>query len=223
MKKKTRILVADDHNIVRQSIITMIETNPSMMVVAEAENGEKMIEEYFKHKPDVVLSDISMPHVNGLDAVKSLIAKDPDAKVIFLSIHNTDEYIYKSFIIGASGLIGKDILKGELFFAIETVAGGGKYFNGKSEEEVEKIKNLYRDKDISSAEEQVEQLTHREKEVLKALSLGLTSEEIADRLILSKRVVEVTRMNIMQKLGLKSFHHLIRFAVEFFYKENNQN
>jgi len=216
--KKIRILVADDHNIVRQSIVGLIEANPEVCIIAEAEDGEKLVEKYFKFKPDVVVTDISMPRLNGLEAAKKILASDSKAKIIFLSIHNTDEYIYKCLKIGAKGLVGKDILIGELINAIETVAQGERYFLGKNETEIKKIANGIENKKITDTGSLVEQLTHREKEVLRSLSLGLTSEEIADKLIVSKRVVDITRMSIMEKLGLKTLHQLIRFAVEYWYE-----
>lgn len=219
---KIRILVADDHTIVRQSIIGLIDDHPEFCVVAEVEDGSKIIDKYLKFKPDIVISDISMPRVNGLEAAKSLIARDPKAKIIFLSIHNTDEYIFKSYKTGARGLIGKDILKGELFNAIQTVANGGLYFLGRSENEIHDIVNSYEKKNISGSIEKIELLSHREKEILECLSLGLTSEEIAEKLILGKRVVDVARASIMEKLGIKNAHNLIRFAVEYFYKRNHK-
>jgi len=216
--KKIRVLIADDHNIVRQSIVSLIESSPDMLVVAEAEDGQKIIEKYFHFKPDVVITDISMPRMNGLEAAKTLLAKNPSAKIIFLSIYNTDEYIYKTLKVGAMGLIGKDILKGELLEAIRTVAAGEKYFTAKSEEELEALLKRYDEFGLSGTGSKMDLLNHREKEVLKYISQGLTSEEIAIKLYVSKRTVDVTRISIMNKLGIKTAHQLIRFAVEYAYK-----
>ena len=216
--KKKRILIADDHNIVRQSIVSLIDANEDMYVVAEAEDGQKLVEKYFQFKPDIVLTDISMPRMNGLEAVKNLISKDPSAKVIFLSMHNTDEYIYKALKAGACGLIGKDILKGELVEAIRTVAAGGKYFVGKSEEELNAVIKRYDEISLKDNGTPIDLLNHREKEVLKYISMGLTSDEIATKIFVSKRTVDVTRIAIMEKLGIKTSHQLIRFAVEYAYK-----
>ncbi len=216
--KKIRILIADDHNIVRQSIVGLIESCDEMYVVGEAEDGNKLIEKYLHFKPDVVISDISMPRMSGLEAAEILLSKDPLAKVIFLSIYNTDEYIYKSLKVGALGLIGKDILKGELIEAIKTVAAGEKYFSGKMDEEIEAIRKRYEDISLKGTGSKIESLNHREKEVLKYISHGLTSEEIATKLYVSKRTVDVTRIALMEKLHVKTAHQLIRFAVEYAYK-----
>lgn len=220
--KRIRILVADDHTIVRQSIIALIESESNFCVVAEADNGEKLVEKYFRFKPAIVITDISMPRVNGLEAVKSIIARDTKAKIIFLSIHNTDDYIYKAFKTGASGLIGKDSLQGELKNAIETVIDGEKYFMGKSDDDIKKIIETYERNDLTDSVSKVEHLSHREIQILKCLSQGLTTDEIVDKLILGKRVVEVTRSSIMAKLGIKTYHNLIRFAVEYYYKKDVQ-
>lgn len=218
---KIRILIADDHTIVRQSIIGLIDGHPDFCVVAEVEDGSKIIDKYIKFKPDIVISDISMPRVNGLEAAKSLLARDPEAKIIFLSVHNNDEYIFKSYNAGARGLIGKDILKGELFNAIHIIANGGLYFLGRNENEINNIVCSYANKNISGTGEKIELLSHREKEILECLSLGLTSDEIAEKLILGKRVVDFARASIMEKLGIKNFHNLMRFAVEYYYKRDH--
>ena len=216
--KKVRILIADDHNIVRQSIVSLIETSPDMFVVAEAEDGQKIIEKYFQFKPDVVITDISMPRMSGMEAAEVLLSKDSSTKIIFLSIHNSDEYIYKSLKAGACGLIGKDILKGELIEAIRSVAEGEKYFSGKSEEELNSIVKRYDEISLKGTGSKIDLLNHREREVLKYISQGLTSEEIATKLYVSKRTVDVTRISIMDKLDIKTAHQLIRFAVEYAYK-----
>jgi len=189
-----------------------------MFVVAEAEDGQKMIEKYFQFKPDVVITDISMPRMSGMEAAEVLLSKDSSTKIIFLSIHNSDEYIYKSLKAGACGLIGKDILKGELIEAIRSVAEGEKYFSGKSEEELNSIVKRYDEISLKGTGSKIDLLNHREREVLKYISQGLTSEEIATKLYVSKRTVDVTRISIMDKLDIKTAHQLIRFAVEYAYK-----
>lgn len=221
--KKIRLLVADDHNIVRQGIINILEEYPDMIVVAEADDGQSLKEKYFQFKPDIILSDISMPRVNGIDAIKNLLIDDPNAKVIFLTIYNSDEFIYETSRLGAYGLVGKDVLKGELINSIRTVAGGEKYFMGKSDEELAAIKKRYELLTMENKDSNVESLTHREIEVLHFIAQGLTSEEIADKLFISKRTIDKVRSVLMEKLKIKSLPQLIRFAVEYSYKNKDKD
>ncbi len=218
--RRIRILVADDHTIVRESIMALIAKNDNFCVVAEAEDGVKLEEKFFKFNPDIAVTDISMPRVNGLEAIKSILRRDKNARIIFLSIYSTDDYIYKAFKAGAKGLIGKECLEGDLYNAIETVHDGGLYFMGRSDDEVNKIVERYERKDITNINDAVELLSHREIQILKCLSQGLTTDEIVEKLILGKRVVEVARSSIMAKLGIKTYHNLIRFAVEYYYDKD---
>jgi DNA-binding NarL/FixJ family response regulator len=216
-----RVLAADDHNIVRQAIVEIIDANPDLCVVAEAEDGEAMIRKYSKFRPDIVLTDISMPRLNGLEAVKLLLEKEPGAKVIFLSMFTNDEYIYKSLKVGAKGLIGKDILKGELAEAIKTVAAGGIYYPARSEKDLHEIVKRYDALSLEKPKSKIDLLNAREKKVLKLLSEGLSSEEIGIKLYISTKTVSKARSSIMEKLQIKSFHHLIRFAVEYFFDKQD--
>ena len=221
MIKTIRILIADDHNVVRQGIINLIESNPELIIVAEAADGQTMIEKYSQSRPDVVVTDLNMPKMNGLEAGKIILSKDSSAKIIFLTINNTDEYIYEGLRIGAKGLIGKNILKGELIRAIQIVADGGTYFMGKSDDELALIKKQFDERDISGSKSLVDKLDPREKQILNYLSMGLTSEEIAGKLFISKRTVELARSKMMEKLKIKSFHQMIRFAVEYSFKNKD--
>lgn len=219
--KKIRLLIADDHNIVRQGLISILEDHPNIVVVAEAEDGESMYEKYFAFKPDIVLTDISMPRMNGIDASKKILAKDKDAKIIFLTMHNSEEYIYKAIKIGVSGLITKDVIKGELVDAIETVAEGNDYFCRISEEGIKNIKNKFEKINNRMQSANTSLLTEREKDILKYISQGFTSEEIAGLLSIGRRTVDITRSAIMEKLNIKTLPQLIRFAVELTYFNND--
>ncbi len=215
--KKIRLLIADDHNIVRQGLVSILEEQKNFVIVAEAEDGETMYEKYFAFKPDVVLTDISMPKLNGIDASKKILANDKHAKIIFLTMHNSEEYIYKAIKIGVSGLITKDVIKGELIDAIETVAEGGTYFCKISEEGLKKIRNKFEKSNDKLEATNTSLLTEREKEILKYISQGFTSDEIAELLMLGRRSVDRIRSSIMEKLNIKTLPQLIRFAVELTY------
>lgn len=222
--EKIRILYVDDHNIVRKCIGALIEENPKYVIVAEAEDGQKLIQKYVHHKPDIVITDISMPRMNGMEGVKNILTKDSSAKILFLTVNTSDNYIAHSIKLGVLGLVGKDITRGELYTAIDEVAAGRQYFLGKSDAELKKIINKFNSNSFGPDFDKYDILTHREKEVVNCIAEGFTSEEIAQKLILSKRVIDAARSSIMKKLGINNLHQLIKFSVEcaYHFKMENQ-
>ncbi|MFA5805023.1 MAG: response regulator transcription factor [Melioribacteraceae bacterium] len=213
--QKIRLLLADDHNILRQGLVNMLEKYDDFCIVAEAEDGYSMINKYFKFHPDVVLCDIEMPGMNGLEAAQEILEKDKKAKIIFLSMHNSDEYVYKILQINASGLIPKEIIKNELVTAIRTVANGEKYFMGKSDQDVEKIKARFSNlKGVYESKKSLN-LNALEGKILLLVAEGKTSQEIADILHKAKRTIDSSRAIIMNKLNLKTLPQLIKYAVQF--------
>ena len=213
--QKIRLLLADDHNILRQGLVNMLEKYDDFCIVAEAEDGYSMINKYFKFHPDVVLCDIEMPGMNGLEAAQEILEKDKKAKIIFLSMHNSDEYVYKILQINASGLIPKEIIKNELVTAIRIVANGEKYFMGKSDQDVEKIKARFSNlKGVYESKKSLN-LNALEGKILLLVAEGKTSQEIADILHKAKRTIDSSRAIIMNKLNLKTLPQLIKYAVQF--------
>ena len=212
--KNIRILLCDDHSLLREGIISLLKTEKDLLIVGEAENGQELIDKYFQLKPDMIMTDIKMPGITGTDAVKIIKEKDPDVRALFLSMHEGNEFIYYTFKAGGSGLINKNIIKGELVYAIRTILNGDLYFGpdidsyklGEIIEQYEnKNRNLKGNYDI----------TPRETEILKLIGEGFTSVAIADKLDVSKRTIDTHRANLVQKLELKSLPELIRFAVTF--------
>lgn len=217
-----RLLLADDHNIVRQGLINIFEKYDDMCVIAEAEDGLTLIKKYFSYKPDIVVTDIEMPDVNGIEAAEQIIKQDPGAKIVFLTMHNTDDYIYKILEINASGIVSKEIIGTELIYAVRKIAAGEKYYMGKSEEEIDKIRWKFSDKKKREFDSPSFALTPIEKKVLLLIAEGKTSIEIADSLGKAKRTVDTIRSSIMSKLNLQSLPQLIRYAVHYsFYKKGN--
>ncbi|HKI78651.1 MAG TPA: response regulator transcription factor [Ignavibacteriaceae bacterium] len=215
-EKNIRILLGDDHSLLREGITSILQNEKDLFIVGEAENGVELVDKYFKLKPDIVITDITMPKMSGTDASKKIKRKEPEAKILFLSMHEGEEYIYYTYKAGGSGLVNKNIIKGELIFAIRKVLNGEFYFGpdidsnilGKIIESYSSDYNYLKNKynlDISE----------REVDVLHLIGDGLSSTEIADKLGVGKRTIDTHRINLMQKLNLKNLPALIRFAVNF--------
>lgn len=210
-----KILVADDHTLFRQGIIRLLSDNSNFVIVAEAENGNELYKKYFQVRPDVVLADISMPELSGLQAFEKIKAKDNSAKVLFLSMFESSDYVYEVYKSGAMGLINKNILEGELHLAIQTVYGGKKYFGSKWSED--SLKKLVKDFEPSTEFKVYSAIkfSSKEMQILKLISKGSTSREIADKLGLSKRAIDYYRSNLMRKSRVKTQTDLMKFALAF--------
>jgi DNA-binding NarL/FixJ family response regulator len=212
-----RILLSDDHSLLREGIISLLKNEKDLLIVGEAANGQELIEKYFQLKPDLIITDIKMPVMNGTDAVKKISQGDPNVKALFLSMHEGSEYIYYTYRAGGSGLINKNIVKGELIYAIRTILEGGLYFGpGIDSKKLDEIIRQYENtgKNITGKFSSYD-LTPREIEILNLIGEGNTSLDIAKKFDLSKRTVDSHRSNLMQKLNLKSLPELMRFAVTF--------
>lgn len=214
--KYIRVLLADDHTLFRNGIISLLEGEKDIYVVGEVENGKDLPDKYFEIMPDLVLLDISMPGKSGLEAAREIKQKDHKAKLLFLSMHEEDEYIYHCLKAGAMGLINKNITKGELVLAIKKVSEGLSYFrNNLSEEQIKLIYNKYDRSLYKRPTFTKDSLTSREKNVIKLIGKGLTSNEIAQQLNISKRTVDSFRSSIMQKLNIKNLPELIKYAIGY--------
>ena len=221
-KKNIRILVCDDHAIVRSGIVKLLENESWIYLVGEAENGEDLIRKFEICRPDVILVDISMPILSGIDAVKRIKKDYPDVKVLFLSILFDDQYVYSAIKVGALGLVSKSISNGELLYALREVSLGKKYFGPLyDDKKIKEITAKYDGSTNISLDNASAKLSIREEYVLKYISQGLMSEDIADKMNLGKRTVDKIRTEIMQKFDLKSLPALISFAVR--YTENKKN
>jgi len=223
--QKIRLLLADDHNILRQGLVNILERYDDFCIVAEAEDGYNMVNKYFSFHPDVVLCDIEMPGMNGLEAAQEILERDKSAKILFLSMHNSDEYVYKILQINAYGLIPKEIIKNELVTSIRTVAKGEKYFMGKSDQEVEKIKARFSNLKGVYERKKSLNLNSLEEKILLLVAEGKTSQEIADILHKAKRTIDSSRAIIMNKLNLETLPQLIKYAVQYSFsrKTNGDN
>lgn len=223
-KKKIRILIADDHRLFRAGLIRLITSDEEIEVVAEAENGQELIEKYFSIHPDIIIVDIIMPFISGTKAVTEIKKTDRTLKALFLSMHDEESYIYQAIKAGGKGLLSKNIEQEELVFAIHTISDGGKYFGLHwTERKLNELVLRYDHVNNNGQLIRKVRLSERESEVLLLIAENLTSSEIAKKLELSKRTIDNHRINIMRKMGLKSLIELLSFAIRHKEKEAGIN
>lgn len=205
-----RVLLADDHGIVRQGLRVLLESDPEIAVIGEAQDGLEAVQYSLERQPDVLIMDLAMPHLGGLEAIRQIRQKNPKIKIIILSMYADEGYIVAAVRNGASGYIIKDALAAELRDGIKEVYQGKPYFSASIDNE---RLNAYLKKAEAAKTENFELLTPREKEVLKLIAQGQTNQEIAERLLISIKTVETHRTNIMKKLDLHTKAELTRYAI----------
>ncbi len=207
---RIRILIADDHQILRESLVVYLAQKATFEVVGEAANGHEALREAIRLLPDVVILDISLPLLNGLDVAAQLKSKAPGIKVVILTMHKNEGFIKKAFQSGVAAYLLKENALEELLKAIEVVVQGGIYISDKISSIV--ISGfLSNQSGVKQAE--TERVSTREREVLQLLAEGYSNKEIADKLNLSLKTVETHRFNIMRKLGLHSIADIVLYAV----------
>jgi len=204
--KPTRILLVDDHAVVRQGFKMILSAQPDMEIVGEAGNGREAVELAGQLKPDVVLMDVAMPELNGIEATRRLVAQAPHIRVIALSMHKDNVYVREILRAGARGYLLKDSGAGDLVTAIRAVAAGESYLSPA-------VSNAVLDDYRRHVTNPIDLLTSREREVLQMLAEGKTNKEIAVVLNLSVYTVDAHRGRIMEKLNVHSINELVRFAV----------
>ena len=208
--KKLRILLADDHKMLREGLRVLINSQPGMQVVGEAASGKDAIQKVGELNPDVVVMDLSMPELNGLQATEILKAKHPAVKVVVLTAHEDESYLTQLCKAGAAGYVLKRSPGEELLQAIRIVASGEVYFEPKLA-----AKALAQQMSGPSAHRETTNanLSEREKEVLSLIAWGYSNKEVADHLSLSVKTVETYRVRIAEKLGLRSRTQLVKYAL----------
>lgn len=207
-----RILLADDHTITRRGLSRLIETESDFNICGEAEDGREAIDLFDQEKPDLVLMDIAMPALNGVEACRRIVEKAPDAKVIILSMHSDKEYVVRALEAGANGYLLKDCETEELIRAIKTVHSGKMFISPDvSASVVENMLLLKRNREVAIP---AVDLTPREMEVLQLIAEEKSSKEIATVLDISVRTVENHRRQIMDKLDVRSIAGLTKYAIK---------
>lgn len=208
---KTSILVVDDHSLVREGIITMLSIYDDFDIIGDAESGEEALKKIESLLPDVVLLDINMPGMNGIETAKQIIADYTSVKIIILSMEVTQDHISEAIKAGVSGYLAKDTKKEILAEAIRKVMLGEQFFGEKVSQVI--FKGFYKQSKGERVASENKVLSKREVEVLQQIASGLSNREIADKLFISIRTVDAHRNHIMQKLNLKSTAQLVKYAI----------
>ncbi len=212
MKKRFRIVIAEDHTILRDGLKSLLSAYPDFDIVGEAENGRSAIRCVEKILPDLVLMDLSMPRTNGLEAIREIKKRNPETKVVALTVHSTEEYILATLEAGADGYVLKDAGQSELVMAIKNVLGGSRYLSPGVSKKV--IEGYLEGRKGVKTKSSWDTLTQREREVLKLIAEGFKNKEVADYLFISLKTVEKHRANLMKKLDLHNAAALTAFAIE---------
>jgi DNA-binding NarL/FixJ family response regulator len=212
MKAKHRIVIAEDHTILREGLRSLLSSDPDLEVVGEAQDGQEAIRCAEKLKPNLVLMDLSMPRMNGLEAIKEIKKRSADTKILVLTIHKNEEYIVATLQAGADGYALKDSTHAELGIAIKNVLNGNHYISPGISGRV--IEGYLEGRKPLKPTSPFETLTQRERGILKMIAEGYKNKEIADYLCISVKTVEKHRANLMQKLDLHSVSVLTAFAME---------
>jgi DNA-binding NarL/FixJ family response regulator len=202
-----RVLLADDHALMREGLRALLTTTTDIEVVGEVRTGREAERQVLQLNPDVVLMDIAMPDLNGIEAARVIHVKCPAVRIVMLSMHATAEYVYRAFEAGACGYLLKEMAVEEVITAVRTVHEGGRYLSPALAESVPDPASGY-------ARSPVDSLSTRERQVLQLVVEGRTSSEIARMIHLSPKSVDTYRSRLMLKLGVRDLPSLVKFALE---------
>ncbi len=210
MPEQIKVIIADDHTIFRSGLNMLLSSEPDINVIGEAEDGQSAIQLAKELNPDVILMDIGMPGLNGIEATEQIKLETPDINILVLTMHRSDEYFFKVLEAGASGYILKGAETSELINAVRSVAKGEVFlYPSMAGRLVKEYLSQSAASEISSAK-----LTKREREILQLIAEGFTNKEIAEKLVLSPSTVHSHRTNLLHKLNLNSRHELVQYARE---------
>jgi two-component system response regulator NreC len=210
MNEPTRILICDDHTLFREGIKGLLGEQRWIEVVGEGENGREAVVKALQWRPDLILMDISMPDLGGLEAATRILKANPRTKILFLTMYEEEEVITRCLRAGAAGYVLKDAPLPDLLRAIEIVRDGGQYLSSRALKKVVK-EHIKGSKPVATG---YERLSDREREVLKLLADGLALKDIASRLVLSVKTVDAHKTNMMRKLDLHDRSEVIKYAIQ---------
>jgi two-component system response regulator NreC len=209
--KQIRVLLADDHNLIRAGLRRVVESQPEFTVAGEAEDGRQAVAMAESLKPDVVVMDIGMPSLNGIEAARQIRAAQPDTQIVMLSMHSDEGYVLRALKAGAKAYLLKDSAEADLARAIRAAAEGKSFFSPAVGKVL--LEDYMRKLQRTGKEDSYELLSPREREILQLVAEGKSSKEVANLLDLSVYTVETHRARVMQKLNLRGIPELILYAV----------
>jgi DNA-binding NarL/FixJ family response regulator len=213
INSKKSVVIAEDHTILRAGLKALLSADPTFEVIGEADNGRDAIRRVLELKPDLVIMDLSMPGMNGMDALKEIKNRMPEVKTLVLTVHSEEEYVLSSLQAGANGYVLKDATQNELLIAAERVLAGKTYL---SPDVTEKVVSSYLNTSGLNQEPVTrwDKVTQRERQILKLIAEGHTNKSMSDYLCISVKTVEKHRANLMKKLDLHSVSALTTYALE---------
>ena len=212
MEQEVRIVIAEDHTILREGLKALLSSEPDFRIVGEAADGREAVRQVRKLDPDLLLIDLSMPRMNGMEAIREIKKQRSETKIIVLTVHKTEEYILTTLRAGADGYVLKDATQDELMMAIRNVLGGRPYLSPGVSEKV--IEGYLEGKEVLKTHSSWDTISQREREVLKLIAEGYKNKEIAEDLCISLKTVEKHRANLMKKLDLHNTAALTAYALE---------
>lgn len=210
---KIRVLLAEDHNVVREGLRLLLSAQPDIEVIGEATNGREAVAAAGATCPDVAVLDISMAELDGLQAAEQIRLVCPDTRILILSMHESDAYFFRALEVGAAGYVLKKAASDDLISALRAVARGEAYFYPSLTRKLLDTYLTHSNPDIPSGPPGYQELSDREREILRLIVSGLTNQEIAENLIISASTVQSHRTNILQKLDVKTTIDLVRYAI----------
>jgi DNA-binding NarL/FixJ family response regulator len=212
MGNNVRIVLADDHTILREGLRALLSADPDFEIIGEAGDGREAVRCVEKLGPDLLLMDLSMPRMSGMDAISEIKKRYPETKIIALTVHKTEEYLLSTLQAGVDGYVLKDATHDELVMAIHNVMAGKRYLSPGISEKI--IEGYLEGKEVSLSVSSWQKLSQREREVLKLIAEGYKNKEIAEDLCISLKTVEKHRANLMKKLDLHNAAGLTVYAVD---------
>ncbi len=214
MKQKLKVLLADDHKLLRSGLKLLLQRNPDMLVVGESANGEQTIQLFEQLQPDILLLDLSMPNMDGIECLKEIKSCYPEAKVIVLTMHEDENYIKRAMQAGASAYVHKSAADTDLFKAIEAVQAGGIYLSQQDSKLLLHVL-LNREQETIDKKAPYVLLSPREREVLRLVAHGYSLAEVAERLSLSIKTVDTYKVRLIEKLNATKRSELVSYALKY--------
>jgi DNA-binding NarL/FixJ family response regulator len=212
MTEKTKIIIAEDHTILREGLCHLLETQGEYEIVGQAADGKEAIKQVENKQPDLILLDISMPRMNGISVIKDIKARYPDTRIMVLTVHKSEEYILETFQSGADGYCLKYANHKELLLGIRNIMSGKRFISPEISDKV--LEGYLEGRKTLKPESTWHTLTQREKEILKLVGEGYTNKEIANYLCISVKTVDKHRANLMKKLDIHNASALTAYAIE---------